>query len=244
MGLLGSGLVIYFKGSNDGAPPYVVEDLEPPTEDPYAWINEWKRPEGPVRVGLQAGHWKNSELPEELDRLIGSTGSSGGGKNEWEVNLTIAQETKKILEAEGIVVDILPATIPKNYWADVFIAIHADGNKSWQPSGYKAATPRRDFSGKADTLLAAVESSYEAATHLIKDDNISRNMRGYYAFAWWRYEHAVHPRTAAIILETGFLTNPSDRRILVENPKLSAQGIASGVITYLKEENLLIKDEG
>lgn len=224
--------------NNNGAPPYVIEDLEPPEIDQYAWIRNWKRPDEPTRVGLQVGHWKNDELPEELDRLIGNTGASGGGKTEIEVNMAIAQETRKILEEKGIVVDILPATIPKSYWADAFVAIHADGNKSPVPSGFKATNPRRDFSDKGEKLLKFIEESYGTTTKMEKDPNISRNMRGYYAFAWWRYAHAVHPRTPSVILETGFLTSPKDRKIIVNNPKLSANGLAEGIIQYLKSEGL------
>jgi len=222
-----------------GAPPYLQEDLEPPEADPYGWIRDWSRPDGPAKVGLQVGHWKNEELPDELARLRGNTGSSGGGKSEWEVNLAIANLTAEILRQRHIEVDILPATIPKGFWADVFVAIHADGSEDRRSLGFKAATPRRDFSGGASKLLALIEEEYAKATGLTYDPNISRNMTGYYAFSWWRYEHAVHPRTASVILETGFLTNANDRRIIVDRPDLSATGLAEGIIRYLVSENLL-----
>jgi N-acetylmuramoyl-L-alanine amidase len=67
-------------------------------------------------------------------------------------------------------------------------------------------------------------------------------MRGYYAFAWWRYDHAVHPMTPAVILETGFLTTAADRKIIVEQPELSAQGLANGIIIFLEGENLIIDE--
>src|SRR3989338_2508894 len=69
-----------------GAPPYGESEGETPSLDPYAWLRNWNRPAGPPKVGLQAGHWKNDELPEEFGRLRGSTGSAGGGRSEWEVN--------------------------------------------------------------------------------------------------------------------------------------------------------------
>lgn len=224
-----------------GAPPYEAEDLEPP-DDPLAWIRDWKRPEGPPKVGLQVGHWKNEELPEELERLRGNTGASGGGKSEWEVNLAIAQSTKALLEEKGVIVEILPATIPVDYWADVFVSIHADGSTDFSKSGFKAATPRRDYTRKASKLLELIEEEYEGATNLLKDPNVTRNMRGYYAFAWWRYDHAVHPMTASLILETGFLTSPSDRKIIVWKPEVSAAGLSAGIIKYLESENLLNED--
>lgn len=222
-----------------GAPPYgeAKEDV-PQSIDPYAWLREWQRPEGPPKVGLQIGHWKNEELPDELSRLRGSTGSSGGGYSEWEVNLMIAEETKSLLEEKGILVDLLPATIPPKYYADAFIAIHADGSDSYSASGYKVAPPWRDFTRKAKKLSDLIEQSYGQATKLDLDPNISRNMRGYYAFSWWRYEHALHPMTVPVILETGFLTNYSDRQLLINQSEIPAQGIAGGIIKFLENEGL------
>lgn len=228
----------YYEHRQTGAPPYVIEDLTPP-DDPYTWFRDWVRPEGPARVGLQAGHWKNDELPEELERLIGSTGTSGGGTTEVEVNLGIAERTKVLLEKEGVVVEILPATIPERYYADAFIAIHADGSLDRSARGYKLTAPRRDFSGKAESLATHVTDSYGATTQLPWDDNITRNMRGYYAFAWWRYDHALHPMAPAIILETGFLTNTHDRRVIVNTQELAAQGLAEGILHYLRAHKLL-----
>lgn len=225
--------------SGSGAPPYMIEDLDPPSLDRYAWIKDWKRPDGPPRVGLQVGHWKNEDLPEELYRLEGRTGSSGGGKTEWEVNLEIAQGVKTLLEEKGIQVDLLPATVPEKYWADVFVAIHADGSTDPATSGFKIAAPRRDFSGKAAKLVNFLVEAYQKSTGLPQDPNITRNMRGYYAFAWWRYDHSVHPMAASVIIETGFLTNPVDRNTIVNQPDVVANGIVSGIISHLKSEKLL-----
>jgi N-acetylmuramoyl-L-alanine amidase len=241
--ILGVNGVLFYSQhmtQSQGAPPYDVGDeVMPESFDPYAYLKNWKRPDGPPRVGLQVGHWKNEELPQELERLVGSTGSKGGGKAEWEVNLAIAQATEQLLKEKGIQVDILPATVPEAYWADVFVAIHADGNEDSRISGFKLAAPRRDFTGKAEKLVTKIESSYEDATGLATDTNVSRNMRGYYAFAFWRYKHAVHPMTVSTILETGFLTNSGDRTIIVSRPQLSAKGLATGISDFLQSEGLL-----
>lgn len=237
------GSIAYQKPTISGAPPYVAEDLLPPQENRFSWIYNWKRPSGPASVALQVGHWKNSEFPDELERLRNNSGSSGGGKMEWEVNFAIAMLTKEILEEKNIKVEILPATVPEKYWSDVFVAIHADGSDDLSKRGFKASTPWRDFSGKAKNLLSFVEEEYEKSTGFEKDPNITDNMRGYYAFAWWRYDHAVHPMTASIILETGFLTNYYDRLTIVSRPEISAQGLASGIIRYLETENLIPNKE-
>lgn len=202
--------------------------------DRYPDIDAWQRPKGPVRVGLQIGHYKNSELPDELERLRGtSLGTSGGGTTEVAVNKIIAELTAELLEETGILVDILPATIPPGYYADAFVAIHADGNVDSRVSGFKASGPWRDYSGGSEKLNQLFYEIYPVVTGLGIDDAITRNMRGYYAFNWWRNEHALHPKTPAVILETGFLTSPVDQRVLVRNPDLAAQAIRQVILEFL-----------
>jgi len=200
--------------------------------DPYA---NWQRPAGPLRVGIQAGHWFAADAPDEQEGLRDNTGAQAGGTTEWETNLRIAEETKKLLEAQGIVVDLLPTTIPPDYLADAFISVHADGNTDTRVSGYKVAAPRRDRTGTAARLSSLIEARHGSSTNLLIDPNITNTMRGYYAFNWRRYDHSIHPMTPGAIVETGFLTNANDRRIIVNNPKRSAQGIADGVIAFLQE---------
>lgn len=220
-----------------GAPPYGEPQEAAPPLIPLP--TAWKRPDGPAKVGLQVGHWKNNELPEELSALIGSTGASGGGKSEWEVNYAIALEIKQRLEVEEVVVELIPATVPPRYWADVFLAIHADGSEDPDKSGYKFAAPWRDYTGQADDLVATLEQYYEQGTGLAKDPNITRNMRGYYAFAWWRYHHAIDPMATAVIAETGFLTNRADRELLIYSPEVSGEAIAEALLSHLADRKLL-----
>jgi hypothetical protein len=224
-----------------GAPPYDGSGSDYVSEsEEERLLRNWKRPEGPAKVALQVGHWKNDEVPEELHNLRGNTGAMGGGVTETEVNMTIAELTAEILKEKGITVELLPATIPEHYWADVFVAIHADGHEDQYKTGFKASSPRRDYSGKSGNLLKSIRTSYADATGFMWDEEtITRNMRGYYAFAWWRYDHAVHPMTTSVILETGFLTSPGDREIIVDQPQLSAEGLANGILAYLTTEKLL-----
>jgi hypothetical protein len=189
----------------------------------------------PIRIGLQVGHWKNNELPDELSNLRDyGGGSSGGGKSEWEVNLAIAQDTARLLEEKGYAVDILPATIPANYQADIFVAIHADGNNDPSVSGFKVASPRHDQTGKSARFAGELENIYGEITKLKIDPNVSNNMRGYYAFNYRRYEHSISPNTPAVIIETGFLTAPKDRKLLVSQPEKAADGIAQAVETFFE----------
>lgn len=238
--IVGLGALIQFlpKTNITGAPPYGESEEEVPSA-PYNIAKNWIRPEGPAKVGIQVGHWKSSEFPEELEKLRNNTGASGGGKWEWEVNYEIANLTANFLREKGVEAEVLPATVPPRYWADVFIAIHADGSTDSSKSGYKFAGPWRDLTGKSTDLVTLLEASYEAATNLPKDENITRNMRGYYAFSWWRYEHAIHPMTTGVIAETGFLTNRGDQELLIKNPHISANAIAEAIVQFLDGEGLL-----
>ncbi len=191
----------------------------------------WERPPGPLRVAIQAGHWKAAEAPDEQAGLR-TNGTRAAGKAEWEVNLEIARRAAAMLEERGFIVEVLPTTIPPGYWADLFVAIHADGNPNTSTSGFRAAAPRRDVTGKAHEFVEVLERTYGEATGLRKYPTVTRRMTGYYAFNWRRYRHALHPMTVGVILETGFLTSPHDRRIIVENPDRAARGVAEAIATF------------
>jgi hypothetical protein len=191
-------------------------------------------PPGPKRVGLQAGHWLNEERPPELRGL--QHGSSGGGKQEWEVNLDIARRAARMLEAEGVEVDVLPTTVPPRYRAHVFVSIHADGDPAGRARGFKVARP--GFSSIPDVddqLVDALNAAYEAATGLPRDDvHITRRMLYYYAFNSRRYCNAVAPGVPQVIVEAGFLTSAVDRQLLLGNPDAAARGIVDGVMAFLQ----------
>ena len=187
-----------------------------------------------ARVGLQVGHWKSEELPAELAVLRTEHGASAGDYNEVDINYAIAQRVAEFLRARGITVDILPATVPSGYTADAFIAIHSDYNNSPMMNGFKlarfrdSAIPARD-----DTLINAITADYGAATGQPRDSYITRAMTGYYAFNSADFQHAIAPQTPGVIIELGFLTNPTDRTLLTEQQATVATGLASGIIRFL-----------
>jgi N-acetylmuramoyl-L-alanine amidase len=187
----------------------------------------------PLRVGLQVGHLRSNELPDELARLRTSTGARYGNITEAQLNEAIVLQIVPILEAAGVIVDVIPATVPPSYSADAFLAIHADGSTSPRPRGWKLATPWR-ASPASKQLYAAVHATYGAATGLPEDVNgLTANMRGYYAFNFRRYEHAIASTTPAIIVEMGYMTNAADRVLLFEQQDRVVRGIADGVLNYL-----------
>jgi N-acetylmuramoyl-L-alanine amidase len=190
-------------------------------------------PPGQRHVGLQAGHWLTDQVPPELGRL--QAGAVGGGKHEWQVNLDVAQRTAALLQAAGVLVDVLPSTIPPRYRANAFIALHADGDPAGQARGFKVARP--GFSSLQDVddrLVDTLNQVYGADTELPRDDeHISVRMRYYYAFNSRRYCHAVAPGVPQAIVEMAYLTSPVDRGLLIGNPDRLARGLADAIETFL-----------
>src|SRR5690242_6750597 len=76
-----------------GAPPRAVLPVAAtPNTQPAT-------PAAPIhaRVGLQVGHWKAAELPDELAALRSQNGASAAGVNEVDVNLAIARQVAALL---------------------------------------------------------------------------------------------------------------------------------------------------
>lgn len=193
-------------------------------------------PSGPRRIGIQVGHWKTDEVPAELGtRITFQTGTSWGGVDEVDVNMDIAERVKAQLMARGYAVDIIPTTVPPGYLADVFLALHMDGDETQQKSGFKIAHGSRRGPYE-DRLVSLLRDEYGKATGLEWDaDGISRNMLGYYAFNWGRYQHAAAAHTPAAILEMGFLSSRHDRSLMVNEGDGVATAIVNGIQRFLDE---------
>ena len=196
-------------------------------------------PLSPWRVGIQAGHWKVEELPAELRRLRSSTGARYGRYREVDANLEIARRVVQYLQAAGVQVDLLPATVPRGYKADAFVSIHADGAYRPGVRGWKMSTPWRS-SDASRMLLDSLVRTYPMFTGLPEDRyGTTYNMRGYYAFSPHRFRHAIDSTTPAIIIETGFVTVAEDREVLFGAPDTVARGIAAGIVRYLSRRDPL-----
>jgi hypothetical protein len=201
-------------------------------QEQFSWEINGETP----RVGLQIGHWKQYEAPNELASLRRNTGASGAGKTEWEVNYAIGNVAAEILREKGVEVDLLPTTIPPRYEADAFVTIHADGSLRSEKSGWKMASPWNDQTGKANSLVGYMEDEYRHLGLEHDYDNITPGMRAYYAFSWDRFEHAVSPSTPSAIVETGFLSSPRDRELIVDQPEVAGHAIAAGILRFLASD--------
>ena len=81
-----------------------------------------------------------NHVPPELQRLETQTGASWAGYNEVDINLDVAQRVARLLERKGLLVDVLPTTIPAGYVADAFVALHADSDGVGEKSGSRSPT--------------------------------------------------------------------------------------------------------
>jgi N-acetylmuramoyl-L-alanine amidase len=182
---------------------------------------------------LQAGHWQVDQVPPELHGLGG--GAVGGGREEWQVNLDVAQRTASLLQDAGVQVDVLPATVPEHYQANVFVALHADGDTTGATRGFKVARPGfSSIPSIDDRLVDAINQTYASETELPRDDeHISLRMRYYYAFNSRRYCHAVMPGVPQAIIEMAYLTNATDRQWLIGDPERLAKALSDAIQAFL-----------
>ena len=140
-----------------------------------------------------------------------------------------------LLRARDVEVDVLPATVPVDYQADAFLAIHADGDARDAVRGFKLArSPLSKIPAWDDALVGWLYAEYARVTGLPRDDeHVTRNMEYYYAFNNRRYYYAIAPSTPAAILEAGLLTSAADRTVLVTDPDRAAGGIAAGLLGFI-----------
>ncbi len=213
------GLTVGFGGGGDNifSPNSAFDDnpfLPTPTPGP--------RP----TVGIVVGHWG---FPEDD---VGAT--CPDGLTEMGVNLEIATRVGALLQKEGFTVDLLREFDDQleGYKAVALVSIHADSciPQGAEATGFKVASALASARpDKANRLVACLNSRFANVTGLPLHAGITPDMTSYHGF------EEIHSETAAAIIETGFLFN--NRQILTKEPDLLAQGIANGILCYIRNED-------
>ena len=74
---------------------------------------------------------------------------------------------------------------------------------------------------RTDECVGIVECTGRACTCLVVEERVICNFE--------------EPRAEmpAVLVELGFITNPSDARLMVDEPELFAQGVYNGTVEYL-----------
>jgi N-acetylmuramoyl-L-alanine amidase len=202
--------------------------LEPvPTKPEFQNNNS---PEITSSVGIVAGHWGNDP---------GAVCSDG--LTEAEVNLNIATIVQKYLVEEGLQVDLLKEFDDNlsGYKAAALVSIHADSCDYINDlaTGFKVAQAMANKRPERSArLTACLRNRYSEATGLLPHStSVTEDMTSYHAFS------EIDDTTPAVIIETGFLN--LDRQLLTQTPEIAAQGIASGIICFIRNESITATPE-
>ena len=206
--------------------------------------------EGPWVVAIQPGHWKIDELPEEHARRRGNIGAVHAGVREVDINVAVAAELVRLVDAEGWIATVVPATVLPGLRADAFISIHADWSSSRSRNGWKLAAPWGP-SEAASELSHELRQSFRTEPELQEDARgVTIGMRGYFGFSHSRFTHASSPYTPAVIVELGFVTHDGERKRMSERPDYYAAIIHRGLVSYFADrdrsdtESLIPRDFG
>jgi N-acetylmuramoyl-L-alanine amidase len=177
------------------------------------------------RVGLVAGHWGND-----------SGSVCADGLTEAEINLKIATLVQQKLLEENFDVDLLQEKDARlfEYQGIALVSIHNDSCDyiNDEATGFKVAAAMSNiFPEKASRLTACLTSRYAETTGLkFHANTITNDMTSYHAF------DEIHNQTTAAIIETGFLN--LDRQILTEHTDVVADGVAKGILCFIRNEDL------
>jgi len=182
------------------------------------------RPPGPY-VGIVAGHWGND-----------SGAVCPDGVTEQHTNLEIAKRVTELLRARGVWVDLLQEFDSRltGFQGDVLVSIHADScdpiDADPPATGFKVARSQASaIPTVTDKLVDCLRGEYEKSTGMQYHENsITRDMTSYHSF------REIDPNTAAAIIETGFLHLDYD--MIVKQPERPAEGIANGILCFLKTQ--------
>ncbi len=185
-------------------------------------------PHGNPRIGIVAGHSGNDSGAVCAEAL--------GGYREVDINLNVAGLVREDLVAQGFDVDLLAEFDPRltNYRALAVVSIHADSCMyiNDQATGFKiSAAMSTKYPEQTARLTACLRNRYAAATGLeFHSGSVTADMTNYHAFS------EISPDTPAAIIETGFMN--LDREILTQQPDVIANGIASGILCFVRNEDV------
>jgi N-acetylmuramoyl-L-alanine amidase len=180
------------------------------------------------RIGIVAGHSGNDSGAVCPDAL--------GGYREVNINLSIASLVKEALVSAGYDVDLLAEFDPRlnGYTAQALISIHADSCEyiNDQATGFKVSSAiSTKYPEQAARLTSCLRTRYAEATGLqFHSGSVTDDMTKYHAF------NEINKDTPAAIIETGFMN--LDREILTQKQDVIANGITSGILCFIRNEDI------
>jgi len=185
-------------------------------------------PRANPRIGIVAGHSGNDSGAVCSDAL--------GGDHEVDINLNVASQVREDLVAQGYDVDLLAEFDPRltGYHALALVSIHADSCEyvNDQATGFKvSAAMSTKYPEQAARLTSCLRTRYASITGLqFHSGSVTGDMTNYHAFS------EISSDTPAAIIETGFMN--LDHEILTQHPDVIANGIASGILCFVRNEDI------
>ena len=185
-------------------------------------------PRSNPRIGIVAGHSGNDSGAVCSEAL--------GVIREVDINLNVASLVKEDLVAQGYDVDLLAEFDPRltGYQALALVSIHADSCEyiNDQATGFKVtAAISTKYPEQAARLTTCLRTRYASVTGLdFHSGSVTSDMTNYHAFG------EINTNTPAAIIETGFMN--LDHEILTQKPDVIANGIASGILCFVRNEDI------
>ena len=190
--------------------------------------NPTTTPKPNPRIGIVAGHSGNDSGAVCPDAL--------GGYREVDINLSVASLVREKLVKDGFDVDLLAEFDPRlsGYHALALVSIHADSCEyiNDQATGFKVtAAISTKYPEQARRLTDCLRERYAEVTGLeFHSGSVTGDMTNYHAFS------EIDSTTPAAIIETGFMN--LDREILTQHPEVVADGITSGILCFVRNEDV------
>ena len=160
-------------------------------------------------------------------------GAIRNGINEKDITLDVAKRVEKILVKKGYIVEMTRTTdktvslqervdMSELFNPDIFISIHVNSNNNESPNGVET------HYYKDNSLLLA------KCVHAALLNNVSAHDRGLFKSKFYVINHTTAP---AILVEMGFLSNPSERaKLMTESRRAAtAKAIVEGIDGYFKQ---------
>ena len=180
------------------------------------------------RIGIVSGHSEND-----------SGAVCPDGLTEVEINRTVAKLVQARLDQAGFDADILSEFDDRleGYRASALVSIHADSCDyiNEEATGFKVSgSLETRVPVESDRLSSCLIDRYSRATDLkFHAGSITYDMQYYHAY------REIAPETPAAIIEVGFMN--LDRDILVNHVDVVADGVAEGILCYVRNEDLGIE---
>ncbi len=180
------------------------------------YIDQGHNPVNP-NAGAEGNGYREQDLVFEIGRRLAAILRANG----FETRLSRPTEDTQL--GTSVSTSLAERVNGANTWgANYFVSLHTNASVNPQANG-------------AEVLVFSTSSpAYELARSVLEQLTLSTGVRGRGVVA--RPGLYVLRRTAmpAILVEMGFITNPSDASLMANSPESFARGIADGIIDYVR----------